>query len=347
MRQIFVHFGGSEDRTTGVHYGRAVERLGTGRSYPAPRNTHPEICRLVEGSDAYLWVEAGNSSYPIDIERCPVPTVGILIDVHLHTEFSMLQAQLFDLVLVAQKDYVDRIREVNQNCHWLPLAAPAAFLELPRDPVYEVGFVGQAHHDTRREQILSELNRHFGMNDWRRPHSVPEMGEAFSKSAVVVNPPVNGDLNMRFFEAMACGAAVLVPTDLSNGLDEIGAAQEHYARADFQDEADVVGAVRGLLASGRAASIGRAARELVASGHTYEARVARIRELADGLELCAPIRNLPARERARILFQIASRSGYPYLAIQVAQRYRTLHPSDLGHVGWAIAHRVRHLMATL
>ena len=40
------------------------------------------------------------------------------------------------------------------------------------------------------------------MNDWRRSYSTDEMADVYRRSAVVVNDPIRGDVNMRFFEAM-------------------------------------------------------------------------------------------------------------------------------------------------
>ncbi len=70
------------------------------------------------------------------------------------------------------------------------------------------------------------------MNDWRTHHSVDEMADV-GRQHVVVNDPINGDVNMRFFEAMGSGATVLSPK-IGNGIAELATVGEHYDIADFR-----------------------------------------------------------------------------------------------------------------
>ena len=259
---------------------------------------------MLSGCDSYLWVESGAVSYPLGLAQASVPTAGYLIDVHRHLPLSLLQAALFDVVFVAQRKYVDAISVINVNTHWLPLAAPAWLLEVPRGIQFDVGFVGSLAQSVQRRRVIEAIGSRFATNDLSRRYSIEEMARVYASSRIVVNPPVGGDINMRFFEAMACGAALMSP-QLGNGVEELATRGLHYETSDFSSEESVLQAVQDLLRSGRDREIAARARALVRDRHTYGHRLETIRTLLSESAASAPVRSMTAREQSQHLLQLA------------------------------------------
>jgi hypothetical protein len=303
---MLVHYGFSP-ATTGRHLASAALDSGVGYPRPGANRQHLPV-ELLQACEAYLWVEAGARSYPLDLDRAPVPTAGYLIDVHRHLNLSLLQAALFDVVFIAQRDYLWKIKQVNPNAFWLPLAAPKCFLEMPRRDRFAVGFVGSLSQSAQRKGIVETLNCHFEMNNFRRRYSITEMAEVYSSSRVVVNPPVGGDVNMRFFEAMACGAALVSPP-LKNGIEELASEGRHYVTTPFSDLSRIVEVVAELCESGRYQDLGAAARELVRERHTYHHRIRVVAERLESAAADAPIRHMSRARAAGHYLALASVLG--------------------------------------
>jgi|NGEPerStandDraft_6_1074524.scaffolds.fasta_scaffold20305_2 hypothetical protein len=296
---LVVHFG-YHPGTTGVHFAEAAERMGVGTSIPATHRSHLRVAEL--GDSPYLWIESGVTSLPLDTHRSPVLTAGYLIDVHLHLEQSLHQAALFDVVFVAQRDCVDEVSRIHPQVHWLPLAAPASFLDIPRGRQYQAGFVGNLWRSTSRREIMEAVSRRVTTNDWRRRWSVDDMARIYANSQVVVNPAIRGDLNMRFFEALACGAVVVMPA-VGNGMDEIAVEGEDFFTCDFSGDVEVVASeVERVVSLGCSGEHGRA---LIEAGHTYDHRVRTIRAVLSDSSPSAPVREMTARQHADLLVSLA------------------------------------------
>lgn len=150
------------------------------------------------------------------------------------------------------------------------------------------------------------------MNDWRRPHDVEAMGDVYRRSRIVLNPPARGDLNMRFFEGMACGAVVVTPA-IGNGLDALAKDGVHYLAAEFHGPRLVADFVVDVLNRNDLQMIGAQARELIAQAHTYHHRISTIKTVLDSTDPVAPIREMTPRERARHLLRLAEFYGDPRL----------------------------------
>jgi hypothetical protein len=143
-------------------------------------------------------------------------------------------AEIFDHVLVAQKDYVNVFDGCGTPATWLPLWAPR-YVEASDEKKWPVSFVGNlnAKLNPRRVKFFEELKPRIPIhitqgNYW----------EFFPFSEIVVNQTVKGDLNFRVFEAMMCGALLLTERT-PNGLFEIFREGEHLVTysPDSVDEA--------------------------------------------------------------------------------------------------------------
>jgi len=301
---LLVHYGHHRG-TTGSHLAEAARRLAIGKALGSPHRSHLRLAGRDER--AYLWVESSVISLPIDAHRAPMVTAGFLIDVHLHLDQSIRQAALFDVVFVAQRDFVAPLSRVHPHVQWLPLAAPARFLDVPRRRVYEAAFVGNLWPGTPRRALMEAVSHRVTTNDWRRRCDVDEMARVYAGSAVVVNPTIRGDLNMRFFEALACGALVVMPA-IGNGQSEIGTAGSDYITYDPTDDVETIARV-----VERAAMLhpdGGPGRQSIADGHTYDHRIRHVTEvLGSAPERCAPIRSMTAPQRAALLAALAADYG--------------------------------------
>src|SRR5687768_10616432 len=95
--------------------------------------------------DLLIYVDPGPSRFPTDIHGHLGIKVAYFIDVHIDIESRLEIAPLFDLVFVAQRDYVEGFRERGiLQAQWLPLAADPDVHHAPgleRD--VDVGFIGK------------------------------------------------------------------------------------------------------------------------------------------------------------------------------------------------------------
>lgn len=315
MRSLVVHYG-HHDGTTGSHLAEAAERLAIGTAERAAHGRHVTVTEL--GTETYLWIESGVHSLPLDTHRTPALTSGYLIDAHLHLEASILQAQLFDVAFVAQRDFIPQIRSVHPQVHWLPLAAPASMLTIPRGEEFEAGFVGNFKPGSPRAQVVEAVARRVRMNDVYRRYSVPEMASLYARSRIVLNPAVGHDLNMRFFEGLACGAAI-VTQDVGNGQDDIAVRGRDFFVCDFTDPEGVADEMVRLLAADVSGAEGR---RVVAAGHTYDHRIRRVYDILSESDMAAPIRTYSRRQRADLFSGLADHYFDSGLAARAVRQVR-------------------------
>ncbi len=299
MSSSFVVHYGHHVGTTGSHFAEAAERQGVGRAWPAGHRKHVVIDD--RSPYRYLWIESGVTSLPTDAHRTTSLTSGYLIDAHLHLDLTLLQAMLFDVVFVAQKDLLPAVAAVHPQAHWLPLAAPAWLTTIERGDRFDVGFVGNAWPSTNRAALMGAVERRLKTNDWRRQQTPEQMGVIYANSRLVVNPAVAMDLNMRFFEGLACDAAVVMP-DVGNGAAEIAVRDRDFYVVDFSDIDAVVDRLDELATGSMPVPQGRA---IVAAGHTYDHRIEQILEVLGSAAQLAPIRTMSTPERGQLLLRLA------------------------------------------
>jgi len=78
--------------------------------------------------------------------------------------------------------------------------------------LWELGVPG-----TQRNEIFVYSAAKYGTNDYLKYYPPREMAAVYGKSKIVFNASINGDVNMRVFEAMAAGA-LLITDRIGNGL---------------------------------------------------------------------------------------------------------------------------------
>src|SRR5437867_5499812 len=237
--------------------------------------------RLPFAPDLLLVADTlGPQALPFGLEDVPVPRVYYAVDVHVNFFWQRYYARLFDLVLVAQKDYVPVFAAAGVPARWLPWGADErVFHERGLGRVHDLVFVGTVDPATRpkRAAVVECLRRRFGLATFGESVATrlswDEMAAVFASSKIVLNEAILGDLNFRVFEAMACGA-LLVTERIDNGLFDLFTPDEHLAVYGPDDlVARVTHYVRADAERQRVAANGAHA---VRERHTLRARMAEL-----------------------------------------------------------------------
>jgi hypothetical protein len=289
-------------------YARAFERHGVALEClpvgtPLDSDIRSLLGKLPGRPDFVLQPESDFNYLPAGLVHQEIPTVCFHFDTYQSLRRRLRWSMLYDLPVVFHPHFADDYRRAG---HPEPLTlAHAAQLDFygganlsERQRVHDVGWVGRlsgAPYDARR-RLLPQLAAQFAMNDWKRSYSIEETAEIYRRSKVIVNISRDDypqDANMRVYEAMAAGALLItgMPTDLST----LGFVEgQHFI--GYRDEREIVPAVRRFLADGAARErITTAARQLVLTRHTYDARVSSLLKFiaARGAKLNAPARHWP------------------------------------------------------
>lgn len=174
--------------------------------------------RMGSAPDWVFWCDSSNLPYITGIENLPCPTAFYSIDTYCQLwHFGFANA--FDVVFVAQKDHVPLFPTDSVRVQWLPLFARKTAKALPGDGERDipVSFVGTRSHPNNpdREPFLRGFKH-------RQPLLVysGEYEDIFARSKIVLNQTACNEVNFRCFEAMACGAALLMEY-CEHGLREL------------------------------------------------------------------------------------------------------------------------------
>lgn len=195
---------------------------------------NPDMEQIIADTDPanypelYLWIETGGGYYPLNLDILPCPKVCYLIDSHLYLDFHLEWAKQFDMVFIAQREYLDAFRRQGTRAHWLPLGCdPDVHRRFDVPKIHPVGFVGGIKSGSRREALLATLARqipvHYERCYW------DDMARLFSQSQIVFNEAISNDLNMRVFEVMSTGTLLLTDIAKNSGQDELFRDGEDYA----------------------------------------------------------------------------------------------------------------------
>ncbi|MCA9482351.1 MAG: glycosyltransferase [Nitrospina sp.] len=230
--------------------------------------------------DFYLYVETGLSEVPPDLDTASVPTACYLIDTHLHLENHLRLASRFDVVFIAQKEYLPRFREQGiENVYWLPLGCdPDIHGKQDVEKLWDVGFVGSiTPANPRRKILLDCIGARFDLKVDRK--FMTEMAEVFCRSRIVFNNAIKNDLNMRVFEALCSGSLLI--TDKANALTELFEDKKHLV---VYDDAAITDTVQYYLDHPvERETIAETGRQHVLQHHTYRHRAREIISILDGI----------------------------------------------------------------
>lgn len=240
-----------------------------------------EVCATGFIPDIVFWCDGSNLPYFPRIEELPCPTAFYSIDTYCH-HWHFGFANAFDAVFVAQKDHMDQFPEDLALLRWLPLFArhapePIAWEE--RD--IPVSFVGTRKHQNNpdREAFLREFRYNAPLVLYTGDY-VP----IFSRSCIALNQTACSEINFRCFEAMACGAALLMERCL-HGMGELFKPGENilpvYTRNQPLQAARI--ARKELARPEQLREVAERGREYVLRNHMARHRAAEIVSLMEGL----------------------------------------------------------------
>lgn len=167
--------------------------------------------------DLVLAIDDG-SHYIFDLNFHPKAIW--IIDSHTSFMCDKIMAKSFDIIFVAQKEYVERFKRYNSYVYWLPLAADSEWHGKQNlEKIYDVAFIGQMGIGWRKKLLLN-LKKDFP-NSFIGSADCKEIGKIYSQAKIVVNYNVNNDINMRVFEAMCSGSLLITNKIYDNGFEEL------------------------------------------------------------------------------------------------------------------------------
>lgn len=306
--KIFLCYG-YRPHTTAVYFEKAlcqeheVFYIGPGFGNKPGYMNNENLFDLIQNGlpepDLILFIDPGFQFFPRGLEKMKCPTAIYLIDVHCHTYYRELMAPFFDFIFVAQHDYVSHFQQLGHvNVTWLPLACDPDIHSLARrKEIWDVGFVGNLN-SANRVRRLKRVASQFKVNDYLRFYHKEEIGKVYSQSKIVLNSSVNGDLNMRVFEAMASGA-LLITDKIKNGQQELFKDRQHLV--EYTDDSSLIEAIEYYLAHDEERrQIAQAGKHSVLSQHTYWHRCQTILSTIFGETAFVPSAKMRESDETRI-----------------------------------------------
>lgn len=257
---------------------------------PFMTNTLSNVLLQLQGftPDVIIWHDNSMPTFLMaGLESTNIPTIFFSVDTFHHDSMHAFMADIFDHILVAQKDYVRVFDGSETPTTWLPLWAPR-YVEPSAEKKWKATFVGTLNPDLnpRRVKFFEALKDlipiHIAHGDY---------WEHFPFADIVINQTVKGDLNFRVFEAMMCGSLLLTERT-PNGLYEIFEEGKHLVTYTPDSIAEAVEKVNYLLQHPeRIREIARAGREEILKNHTAMSRALAVNEIITKLKKRPPAKD--------------------------------------------------------
>lgn len=236
--------------------------------------------------DLVFAVSGGGASMLTSTHDLPCPTVFYSVDTW-QCYMDYVEALHYDIVFAGQRAYIPLLRATgSRHVFWLPLACdPECHRPMPDqtkrcDIVFVGGISRPVHH--RRASLLDALRKHFTVEPVDGAYG-EDMCRAFARGRLAFNHSSVEDVNMRIFEALAMGCALLTNRDSEvNGLLEWFEDGRHLITYD--SERDLLEKCQEYLRNGaRLKTIGETGRAEVLARHTYLHRVDTVLETVQRL----------------------------------------------------------------
>lgn len=238
------------------------------------------------------------------LETIDAPRVFYAIDSPINEFWQIDWAHNFDLVFVDQRSTEQKMLKLGVDwVEWLPLAADTSIYHEPlhgRERDIDIAFVGTIDADRRprRSAILYRLNQVADVTviDGDGKRSVPplEVAELYRRAKLVLNEALFDGVNLRTFEAMACGAVVL--TEENRGAEDLFADLPVMATFNAESLEKTVAQLLANPVDRR--EMGREGASVIRDSHTVELRAQHVLNRLDELKVRTE-RNTPA-SRANI-----------------------------------------------
>ncbi|MBC8279120.1 MAG: glycosyltransferase [FCB group bacterium] len=217
MKLIILNYPylADELRKLGVQVHSAGTRTGCDRIYsPEDYTIHSILEESPFDPDFIVFMDSIERQVPFGLENSPVPLVNYFIDSPINRFWQFPLAEAGDINLFDQKSEADDFSKLSADSYWFPLAVDNTVYKLKGVvKEFDIAFVGGRNPLTRqkRENILKTISQHFNLKifDGNPRLSPGETAEVYNRSRLVLNETLFPAMNLRLFEAMACGSAVL------------------------------------------------------------------------------------------------------------------------------------------
>jgi len=279
MRILICFEGRVRPDSTGYYFYDALRSLGHEVLHIFPDG----LDKIKDGYDLYIRCDDGLKQFGWNPNLHP--SHYIAIDTHIETDWRLK---------LAEEGKFDTISVVHSEGTKLPWPKPAIWIPVGCDPekhyagvkekIYDGCFIGNLHNGLAgpRIDMLDVFFRNCGKIFYgnRSPKHFPVI---YAQTKIVFNKSINGDANMRFFEALCSGSCLV--TDRVPDLDKLGFIDGvHYAGYSSGEELAIV--TKELLSNDdKREKIASAGREFV-QGHTYAKRMETLLEHTKGGVLC-------------------------------------------------------------
>jgi len=237
--------------------------------------------------DLNFWVDWGEDGltgllpYEPEWPKNGAPILYWASDTHLGYDYRLMRAKMSDLVFVAQKDAVDRMKAdgVTAPVIWLPHAVePRAYCDIDSEDgskpynfltkKYDLCFVGHVSSQNRVD-ALDHMFREFP-NFYYGQKLFNDAALKYAESKIVFNISMKDDLNMRCFEVM--GSKSFLLTDHQSHIEDLFIPGKHLETYRSLDEA--VDKARWYLKNDEARErIAKSGYEEVMKNHTIDKRL--------------------------------------------------------------------------
>jgi len=237
---------------------------------------------LPEGFTPDVALFLDNSAPPLvsGLDETRLPTAFLAVDTHHHIGLHRHLAHVFDLLVVAQKDYLPQFHEVEAEVVWMPLWATRV-IEPSSEKTFGAAFVGNMNAELNpgRVKFFDELRKRVPVHC-----ETGEFWKIFPKAEIIINQTVKGDFNFRVCEAMVSGSLLLTERT-GNGLSELFEDGRHlvtYTKGDVEEAATKIRYY--LDHPEEARRIGAAGRAEVLSKHLEQHRADTMLQLLQSLK---------------------------------------------------------------
>jgi len=249
---------------------------------------YTRVCRDFFVPDLIFYCDSSNIPYFLSIEEVPCLSIFYSIDTYCHL-WHYSYGLAFDHVFVAQKGHLEQM-QTEAVASWLPLFATSnspqndfAARDIP------VAFAGTLapKNIPQRKAFLTQFRRLQPLLVTSQPYA-----KVYPRAQIVLNQTAMQEINMRCFEAMAHGAALLME-ECGHGLRELFTPGHHilplYRPGDVAHAAEIV--AKALENPARLAEIAANGHALAHARHLASHRVATI------CETLAPLLSAKAHEK--------------------------------------------------
>jgi len=275
MRLALI-FNKDREDTIGCYFERAAEKSGIAFDHYWTKDGGA----IPKGYGLYLRIDHGDYKY--DIPDSLRPSAFYAIDTHLEKPYRRIKEQAihYDYVFCAQKNGADKLKkDTGVNATWVPIGCdPEKHRDLEIKERFDVAFVGTEGKKNLRGELLKALARRYPNSFIGRAES-GLLSNIYSSAKIGFNYSINGDINMRMFEALSCGVLLVTNLIRDNGFEEIFAPGVNVVA--YKDTVELFKAIDYYLAhDDERHKIAKQGRDLVVSSHTYSDRLKKMLEIS-------------------------------------------------------------------